>query len=495
MIRIYLDWNVLSNLKKPIQEPYITIAEKLKEYRNYFLIPYSPAHIDDLLKGWDNSEIKNNFVQKDLQTISEVTRNHLIVQYWKGDSVTGVIQTPQDYFESVKDDKGKSLSEMMDIRKITEEFDDGPIKELWKEQLNKLADTKIQFPAESVDGFKKLGLDFPLPSEPTSLLDWISSFGDFFDKMNKDPEAYKALRNVLKDGLGIDPSIISNWGSNAIYNLDSHLPTTHLGKSFSQHVNDANNNSSTKSNNEKFDKFLMLYSQLDIFGFHPEKLSKKNTYENLNNDAQHSFYAAHCDIFITNDKHTIEKAKAVYSNEKIPTKIFKPQEFLDVFNSLIPSIDIAPGQLIGNLVQATNEAIAEGNYKEEGYNRACGIKPTSVHNFNHAVTEVLPDNIGAYTFRMLPTGYNSYFFFTEVESLVNHLVRLLGADYNNASNFNMDEEGIMITEQTWKGRQWALGNAWIGISYGQYGLELCFMYKIAAITSNEVKESGITETV
>ena len=54
--------------------------------------------------------------------------------------------------------------------------------------------------------------------------------------------------------------------------------------------------------NEIYNKITSIYMQLDFVGVHKDKLTHKNGYNNLFNDALHCFYAAHCDIFLTNDK-------------------------------------------------------------------------------------------------------------------------------------------------------------------------------------------------
>ena len=69
--------------------------------------------------------------------------------------------------------------------------------------------------------------------------------------------------------------------------------------------------------------------QLDFVGYGSDKLTEKNQYDNLFNDALHCFYGAHCDFFITADKKTYKKTKAVYQSENISTQVMKPKEFID----------------------------------------------------------------------------------------------------------------------------------------------------------------------
>ena len=55
-------------------------------------------------------------------------------------------------------------------------------------------------------------------------------------------------------------------------------------------------------------QFKSVCLGLDVFGFHPEKKNKQIT--NIDADANHIFYAAHCDYLVSDDKGMIAKAKA-----------------------------------------------------------------------------------------------------------------------------------------------------------------------------------------
>jgi hypothetical protein len=69
--------------------------------------------------------------------------------------------------------------------------------------------------------------------------------------------------------------------------------------------------------------------KLDFVGFNTDKLNDKNSYGNLFNDALHSFYAAHCTIYMTADKRNYKKSKAVYESENIGTIVLYPEQFLE----------------------------------------------------------------------------------------------------------------------------------------------------------------------
>ena len=53
MLKIYLDWNIISYLKK---EEYIDLRNYIAQVKDFFVFPYSRAHIQDLYQSKDNSK-------------------------------------------------------------------------------------------------------------------------------------------------------------------------------------------------------------------------------------------------------------------------------------------------------------------------------------------------------------------------------------------------------------------------------------------------------
>ena len=72
-------------------------------------------------------------------------------------------------------------------------------------------------------------------------------------------------------------------------------------------------------------RFKSMCLALDMFGFRPEKRDKHLM--NIDVDASHIFYAAHCDIFVTADSKLRGKAEAMYRKYNYQTRIVTPNEF------------------------------------------------------------------------------------------------------------------------------------------------------------------------
>lgn len=66
-------------------------------------------------------------------------------------------------------------------------------------------------------------------------------------------------------------------------------------------------------------EFKTLCLALDVIGFHPEK--KNKAFTNIDTDASHIFYAAHCDYLVSDDGKMRAKAEAMYAEYKVQTKV------------------------------------------------------------------------------------------------------------------------------------------------------------------------------
>jgi len=84
------------------------------------------------------------------------------------------------------------------------------------------------------------------------------------------------------------------------------------------------NQTKITSPNASYDQILNLFTTTDLKGYSPDE-----RFANMIDDALHTFYAAHCNYFITIDKRCTDKAKMVYQKLKINCEVITPQEFLE----------------------------------------------------------------------------------------------------------------------------------------------------------------------
>ena len=65
---------------------------------------------------------------------------------------------------------------------------------------------------------------------------------------------------------------------------------------------------------------------LERIGF---KREKEENYRARLHDVSHIVYAAHTNIFVTDDKKLNLKTKAIYSSIDVPSKVMNRKEFID----------------------------------------------------------------------------------------------------------------------------------------------------------------------
>ena len=69
MIKVYLEWNVMTQMKNSKQEELYGI---LKD-RERFLVPFSTSHIGDILASFKDTPEQKKWIEKDLDFIRSRT--------------------------------------------------------------------------------------------------------------------------------------------------------------------------------------------------------------------------------------------------------------------------------------------------------------------------------------------------------------------------------------------------------------------------------------
>lgn len=70
MKRVYLDWGVISNLKRP---EFAEVREFLLSHKGDLFFVYSPAHFEDAMRSK-----RDDRLLQDIQTLESLVDNHLI---------------------------------------------------------------------------------------------------------------------------------------------------------------------------------------------------------------------------------------------------------------------------------------------------------------------------------------------------------------------------------------------------------------------------------
>jgi hypothetical protein len=114
---VYLDWNVFNKIEKieTLNSDEQIIYKTIKDlsFGNQAVFPYSNAHINDIHRGF----LKNpTFIPEHLNTLTTLTNNLCIVQYWTKDNVVWHCRRPSEFLESRIDEStydGESFAELL----------------------------------------------------------------------------------------------------------------------------------------------------------------------------------------------------------------------------------------------------------------------------------------------------------------------------------------------------------------------------------------------
>lgn len=142
---------------------------------------------------------------------------------------------------------------------------------------------------------------------------------------HEDPKLWqKAVKN-LRQSLQIKQNYDININT---INFNEELKKTPLALTFIDFVKTVDSAQNPDEKQKEHSFHIAAYNALNILGLDFE--NKINFASSLD-DAEHSFFAAHCDYFIVNDKHLKLKAKVLYKLLGIETVVLSLEEFRKEF--------------------------------------------------------------------------------------------------------------------------------------------------------------------
>lgn len=327
MKRIYLDWGIISNLKK---NEYADLLGFFLSHKDRLLFVYSQAHLDDLMRSDGDPRLLD-----DLNTLTCLVDDHLL-----SFDKTGVKPnpaTPSHYYDDRREEPPVKLAEYGNLlSSLDSSFPGGhKIGSKLKAILQSLS-----FPIPQVARSNSLwGNLLPdLPANP-SVLDIIQSAGLFVDKMQDEENYYKNYRaQIHKSGFKLDDNA-GNWtDKDAIQNISDFLESKGIKMSFMELVKMP---FGKKRSVSEYECFISAYTMLDLLGYRSDKLSKpRSTINSILSDAQHAYLASFCDCFITEDRRLASKAKALYHEFGIDTCVLASQDAVTFLHDDIRQYDL-----------------------------------------------------------------------------------------------------------------------------------------------------------
>ena len=170
------------------------------------------------------------------------------------------------------------------------------------------------------DQLKKI---FPNLRSNSTIWDLLKEIGPFSKKLMRDGDFYKDFRKSIDEGGFKLESNSGNWSYHeVIKNIDDYLSSLGTKMTYHEFVESTFKNRKQPINRHEY--YISAYLLLDMIGYKRDKLPKStDNMQNIQTDAEHSFYGAYCDYFVANDKVLRIKSKVLYNEFNINTTIFR----------------------------------------------------------------------------------------------------------------------------------------------------------------------------
>lgn len=311
---IYLDWNILDRIEKigRLDEEENQLYSKLELVLSdeTIYVPYSNAHLRDLLKGYKKNP---EYITGHLGVIEKITNNLCICQYWGHKNSTWHYRPVADFFDELKDEKGDEEDSFEDLI----DWDTSGLWELQKRLLAMLPvpkEFKLIFAEDPI-----FNIIYPRTKKEMTVLALCSDLHNFSILINKDYSLYKSLKQFLMramNKLKKNPQIIASLKS-VNKEKPNYLEIDSILDEFTK-------NQKIQKDNVYYHKILDTFFRFDIKGYKSD-----GQFPNMIDDGLHTFYAAHCDVFLTNDDRCKYKAEKTFERLEIGTRVFTANDFIE----------------------------------------------------------------------------------------------------------------------------------------------------------------------
>lgn len=438
MISIYLDWNVISQMKHGQHDELRKILDAKR-----FLMPYSTSHISDILSSLKSGEDQNEFVDSDLQALSDLSNNRVLLN--DGKEVILDVRHPKLLFDDRVSEKDQfndlSLENLEAILKENETIP-GVTDAILAPLKNSRLDQAFVDAFKNPESAKYMDSMFPGLRENPTMAGFFKSFSEMMKRMNEG-EDYKKLREITQSGLGInrDKMFNENGPFGAIEKMYKELnvdlrkfrPKNEHGRAW-------------------FNEISNEYLTLDMSGFQEDKINtskgRKETFRNTTEDAFHAAFASTCNFYIINDNRAYHKTKKVFEKLNFNTFVFKPNEFVEHYKNFLAERPLKV-QVQIPITYLTAKPLNE-ELGEDG--------STKIYHLPYFVFDFFNKMIAFYSkegaiemillTRFIPTNKPGTYFF-EIERLSQLLFEAFGEDVDQLGPITANE----FVGDEWKGRK------------------------------------------
>lgn len=316
---IYMDWNVISYLCNPksinnkkLKSEVICLTYILFEYLdiNYLAIPYSNAHLLDVMNG------AQEFEEQSLKMLDFISNGVEIAEYQKNKEsliiykVENILDNFSSYKEHLKDIKKESknistlLSPIFEFVKNYIEYTSeiSSPDENVKDEIKDLTSCLFSFENEELTT-KLFRKNKKYKFESKKIFGKKIKFPLYDSVKAKYPD--KDIKELVDLCFKLSDFPISSYDE---FIKNFSIPATPALSSFNNRIND-------------------LHSLAEFINVSSEKLDSKSPFQGIVNDQFHLAYGLRCTFFITEDDALYKKAVFIKEFINSGTGVFKIDEF------------------------------------------------------------------------------------------------------------------------------------------------------------------------
>ncbi len=458
MIKVYIDWNVMSSMRNGKLEEFTNIITN----KNKFLLVYSTSHISDIFASIKEGNDNKEEIKSDLEYITYLTNNLCIVTIPQ--SFTVDYYDPNELFEEEFENKKLlsdfSIDNLLDYNIYGEDF----IKTLKELPL----DDDFKQALDDQNNSQYLDKLFPdLNTNPT-----IGGFFKSYNKMFNDSMKTESFKYVKK--------IVQEIGLNSGYFNDNKNPFDLIEKAYKKYgMTPYDNIKPCTDIPEWFNNLTNDYIILDIHGYKEDKIEvqdrHKKTFRNTLEDSSHTAFASRFDFYITLDNKSIKKSQAVYNKNKVFTKVLKPTEFVEYYKTYLNrnTVNEHFSDIISTICKG--EDFYSLINKEKIVIGAEKITCEYFFNYFNKISLFEPEySDSVFVLSRNNASFPTITFIKEIQFLINLFIHEIGNDINNRGLFEFDE---FLEDDIWTIREWKTNKGTIILRRNLGWLQLYF-YKI-----------------
>lgn len=445
MIFVYLDWNVLSQMKN---NQHVRLKEVLNQPDRIVTL-YSTSHIGDIFSSYKEDENQLSIIHEDLNFISSLTNNCCLSN--EGKEVKISYYDPKSLFDQRVE--GKDLFENFSLDKMAKMFDGDPLTEKLGKTIIKLIkmmplEKAFKDALVNPESSNQLDKMFPRLKDNPTMEGFFASFGEMITNLNQN-EDYKDLRGMVQSGLKIN--------RDKLFDIDN--PHESINKAYEKlGVKDFNLLPQSDKHAPKwFNEISNDYIMLDMHGYQEDRVNtqkgRKETFSNTTEDSFHAAYGSTCNFYILNDNRAYKKAKKVFEKFKLDTWIFKPQEFIEYYDTYLVSRSYELD------LEIPFEYLKHDNYFEEKLEsrilRTYHIPHFLFDFFNKMLVVANEEGkINMIVLSQIPPTNKRITYYFEIKKLSPKLYQVLGKDVDGLGEIKQPE----LEQEEWQGRKWEFQN-------------------------------------